>query len=202
MELMLDVVKDPALHRHASEGYKKVGQSIDLHGTEDQLICREAGTFWNEETTDKASSMRPKINVELAAVADEYASGGITWCERDVLRLIPPYPPRAQVDRILQNLGEDFYYDDVHCLTNGEDDTAVADGDEDAAEPSSDEDDGKDEASEQVLAADTCEDVDGAEIVHFVGSRGSSAPLSACEADAVHKAKSTMASLQATIENL
>jgi len=45
MELMLDVVKDPALHRNASEGYKKVGQSIDLHGTEDELICREAGTF-------------------------------------------------------------------------------------------------------------------------------------------------------------
>ena len=202
MELMLDVVKDPALHRNASEGYKKVGQSIDLHGTEDELICREAGTFWNEETTDKVSSMRPKINVELAAVADEYASGGITWCERDVLRLIPPYPPRAQVDRILQNLGEDFYYDDVHCLTNGEDDTAVADGDEEAAEPSSDEDDGNDEPSEHVLAADTCEDVDGAEIVHFVGSRVKSAPLSACEADAVHKAKATMAALQATIENL
>ena len=146
--------------------------------------------------------MRPKINVELAAVADEYASGGITWCERDVLRLISPYPPRAQVDRVLQNLGEDFYYDDVHCVTNGEDDTAVADGDEEAAEPSSDEDDGNDEPSEHVLAADTCEDVDGAEIVEFVGSRVKSAPLSACEADAVHKAKATMAALQATIENL
>ena len=81
MLLMLEVLSDPQLHKQASEGYKKVGQSIDLHGTEDALVCREAGTFWNEETTDKSTSMRPKIDTELAAVADVFESGGITWCQ-------------------------------------------------------------------------------------------------------------------------
>ena len=52
MLLMLEVLSDPQLHKQASEGYKKVGQSIDLHGKEDALVCREAGTFWNEETAD------------------------------------------------------------------------------------------------------------------------------------------------------
>ena len=31
MELMLGVLTDPALHMRASEGYKKVGQSIELY---------------------------------------------------------------------------------------------------------------------------------------------------------------------------
>ena len=37
MQLMLDVLSDPALHRGAAEGYKKVGESIDLYGKEDGL---------------------------------------------------------------------------------------------------------------------------------------------------------------------
>ena len=56
MLLMLEVLSDPALHKRASEGYKKVGQSIELYGTEDELVCREAGVFWREETTDKFPS--------------------------------------------------------------------------------------------------------------------------------------------------
>ena len=92
MELMLEVLSDPGLHARASEGYKKTGQSIDLHGKEDGLICREAATFWNDETTDGFVNMRPRVDVELAAVADEIRSGGLTWCQRDVLRLITPYP--------------------------------------------------------------------------------------------------------------
>ena len=99
MLLMLDVLSDLALHRGAAEGYKKVGESIDLYGKEDGLICREAGKFWNEEATDKYPSMRPKFDAELAAVADEFENGGITWCQRDVQRLITPYPARKEVDR-------------------------------------------------------------------------------------------------------
>ena len=76
MLLMLEVLSDPALHRRASEGYKKVDHSIDLDGKEDALVCREAGIFWNEETTDEFQSMRPKINADLAAVADEFQTGG------------------------------------------------------------------------------------------------------------------------------
>ena len=59
-DIMWLVLSDPALHVRASQGYKKVGQSVDLHGKEDSLICREAGIYWNEETTDKFANMREK----------------------------------------------------------------------------------------------------------------------------------------------
>ena len=174
-----------------------------------QQLLQERGAFWNEETTDKFPNMRPKIDAELAAVADEFASGRLTWCERDVQRLITPYPPRHKVDRVLENLGEDFYHDEVHCITDGhddtavaEDDTAVAESDQEAAEPSSDEDDGDEEPSEHVLAAGTGEGVEGAEIVDFEGSRMEVAPLSADEADALHIARATMAALEASIDTL
>ena len=79
MQLMLEGLSDPALHMRAAEGYKRVGQSIDLDGDQDDMVCREAGTFWREETTDHFLNMRAKINHELALVEDEFKTGGITW---------------------------------------------------------------------------------------------------------------------------
>ena len=202
MLMMLEVLSDPALHIRASEGFKKVGQSIDLHGREDEMVCREAGTFWNEETTDKYSSMRPKIDAELAAVADEFRSNGITWCQRDVMRLITPYPSRPKVDRILANLGEDFYHDHVHCATNGDDDAAVAEGAQEATDSSSDSDDEDDNPADHVPTAVAGEGAEGAQSAELEDSRMESAPLSAGQADAVHRVKATMAALEATLEGL
>ena len=68
-------MQDPALHQHASEGFKKVGQFIDLHGQEDAFVCREAGTYWNMETSDHYASMRQNIDAELTFVEEEIASG-------------------------------------------------------------------------------------------------------------------------------
>ena len=139
MGLLFEVLSDPGLHKQASEGYKRVGQSIDLHGKEDELVVREAGTFWNEVTTDNYPSMRPNIDAELAADADEFNEGGITWCQRDVKRLITPYPPRHAVDRVLEKLGEDFQHDDVHCLHDEDGEAAVAEGGQSATESSDDD---------------------------------------------------------------
>ena len=148
MVIMLEVLSDRDLHRRASEGYKKVGQSIDLHGKEDALVCREAGTLWNEQTTDGYPNMRAKIDAELAAVAEEFASGGLTWCERDVFRLISPYPANKKVDAVLENLGEDFFHDEIHRMDVGGP-SAVAAGETEALEDShvssSSEDDSNDE---------------------------------------------------------
>ena len=116
MELMLGVLSDPGLHARAAEGYKKTGQSIDLHGLEDALICREAAVFWNEPTRGGHGSVRHLIDSELAAVAEEASSGGLTWCQRDVGRLTTPYPSRKDVDRVLEALGDDFYHDEIHDI--------------------------------------------------------------------------------------
>ena len=116
--------------------------------------------------------------------------------------MITPYPPREAVDRKLEKLGEDFYHDDIHCLLDGDDDTAVAEADEEAAEASSDNDEWDDEPAEHVLAAVAGEGVEGAEIAELEGSRMESAPLSAGQADAVHNVKATMGALEATLEGL
>ena len=122
MCLLFEVLSDPEFDRKASEGYKKVGQSIDLHGKEDALVCREAGTFWNEETTDKYPSMRPKIDAELADVTEEFETGGFAWCQEDVKRLITPYPVRKRVDSVPNSLGEDYGHD---ALEDEHDDAAA-----------------------------------------------------------------------------
>ena len=195
MQLMLEVLSDPALHMRAAEGYKRVGQSIALDGDEDDMVCREAGTFWREETTDHFLNMRAKINHELALVEDEFKTGGITWCERDVMRLITPYPERKKVDAILNRLGEDFYHDDIHALANGDglnDDLAVAEGDQEEAIESSSSD-----ADDEPAVAD--ELPDGAASAEI---EKESAPISAEQADSVHKARATMAALEGMIQGL
>ena len=105
MELMLQILTSKTLHKKAAEGFKKVGQNVDLHGKEDSLICREAVTIWNVPTTDGYINMRARIDVELAAVAEEIDDGGLTWSLRSVKRLIVPYPARSGKDRILANPG-------------------------------------------------------------------------------------------------
>ena len=79
MNLMHSVLCDKEVHMKAAQGYKKVGQSIDLHGKEDNLVVREAGTFWNEKTTDGYQNMRQRLNAEMADVAEDFAAGHISW---------------------------------------------------------------------------------------------------------------------------
>ena len=62
MDLMWEVLSDAELHRKASQGYKQVGQSIDLLGKEDNQIVREAAKYWNEEATDGHLNMRHNIS--------------------------------------------------------------------------------------------------------------------------------------------
>jgi len=195
MDLLYTVMSNRALHKHASEGYKKTGQSIDLHGTEDGLVCREAGAFWNEPTTCGLPDMRAKLDPVLIAVAEEHEAGRLTWSQRDVQRLISPYPANKKADHVLAALGDDFYHDDIHALENGDDATAIADADQEASASSAEEDD------EPVAPVDAIELHGDAETA--VADEDMDIPmLSAEQADEVHKVRSTMATLEATIESL
>ena len=118
------------------------------------------------------------------------------------MRLITPYPAHPQVDRVLEILGDVFYHDDVHCLTNGDDDTAVAEGDIEATNSSSDEDDWDAEPAQHDPAQEHGPAIGVDESAELEGSDMETAPVSANEADAVHKVKATMASLEASIEGL
>jgi len=198
MVLMLEVWSDPELHKRAAEGYKSVGQSIDLHGLEDARVCREAGTFWREPTTDKYTSMRPKLNAELAMVKEEHDSKGLKWSRAGVKRLITPYPPHRKVDRILANLGEDYYQDEVQNLEVEDDDTAVAEGDEGPSSSSSDAGDNEDGDADAAVAGDD-ENPSGHELA---STSMEIVPLSAAQADALHQLQATIGALEATIESL
>ena len=201
MLLMWDVLKDPALHEQGAAGYKRVGQSIALYGEEDPLVCRAAGEYWNEQTTDGFTNMRGKINHELKIVEDEIIDKGLIWCEHDVRRLITPYPANRAVDRILENLGDDFYHDDIHALTNGDNETAVAGVDDVSAESSNDGDDGGGESADHVSSVVAGGDVASTGIVEFAGPRVNSAVCPA-DADRLHATKATIAALEGTLETL
>ena len=54
MDLMHEVLCDKELHAKAARVYKKVWQSIGLHGKDDNLIVREAAAFWNEQHCETA----------------------------------------------------------------------------------------------------------------------------------------------------
>jgi len=209
MELMFEVLSDPALHMAASAGYKKTGQTIDLHGKEDCLIVREAATFWNEVTTGGHATMRPHIDAELAAVADEIDSGGLQWCKRHVLRLITPYPARHEVDKVLKNLGEDYYHDELQTI---DDDTAVAENGHDTDSSSSDDSE-QDKPAEHVDAAvagdepaelpeELPELAVPAELALADSEIIETVDLSPEHADAVERVNATIVGLQATLDGL
>ena len=98
MELMHSVLCDKELHKKAARGYKKVGQSVDLHGKEDNLIVREAAIYWNEATSDGYKNMREKVNDEMAIVAEHFAENQIIWNKDYVRKLINKYPKRPAAD--------------------------------------------------------------------------------------------------------
>ena len=124
----------------------------------------------------------------------------ITWCQRDVKRLITPYRHRREVDSVLEKLGEDFQYDDVHVLHDGGSDAAVADGGDETSEAS---DDGEvNDAAEHALAAVAGEGAADAGSAEAEGSHVELETLSAEQADQTHRTEATITSLIATIEGL
>ena len=101
IDLMYDVLSDTTLHLRAAEGFKYTGATVALDGSEDALIVREAGKFWNE------LDMRTKVNQQLQIVEEEVLAQRLQWTRRDVYRLIAPYPKRGDVDAVIARVGED-----------------------------------------------------------------------------------------------
>ena len=106
---MHSVLSDKELHLKATRGYKKVGQSVALNGSEDNLIVREAAGYWNQATSDGYKNMREKVNEEMAIVKEHWTEGQITWNEQFVRKLINDYPKAKKVDAIIDRLGDVFF---------------------------------------------------------------------------------------------
>ena len=61
------------LHERAAQGFKNVGLSNALDGTEDDDICREARDYWDELRMGEAKEEA------IAAVREEVAAGRLDW---------------------------------------------------------------------------------------------------------------------------
>ena len=206
VDLMHSILCNKELHLQAARGYKKVGQSVALNGSEDNLIVREAGRYWNEVTSDGYKNMRERVNDEMAIVAEHFAAGQIEWNKKFVRKLINDYPTNKTVDAVLERVGEDFSYDDVHDMPDAavdeadklegdgcasEDEAAVAADNEDEGASNEDEGAGSDGEDEPAVAADGFATDE---------TKEASVTLSGPQADAVHQNQVEIASLQDAIE--
>ena len=195
------------------KGIQKVGQSIDLHGKEDNLTVREAATYWNGQTTDGYHTMRQNINAEIPEVAEHVAGTHIAWTKYYVRRLICKYPPRPKVDRVLNNLGDDFAHDAIHDLSDAEEDEAdkleavACDSEDETAVAADDEDEFAAASGDDDVAAGSEGDTAVAAVCD--GSATDAADDKTCEeiavlsvkqAGAVHQNKVQIAALQGAIE--
>ena len=91
----------PHLHAHAADGFKKVGVTNALDGSEDDLVCREARVYWDH------LSMK---DVRASAVADvdgEVDAGRLRWTYNDVYSAVCAHPERGHVDYQADDEGSD-----------------------------------------------------------------------------------------------
>ena len=94
LDIMIKVMSDKELHLRASKGYKYTGTNNAFDGTEDKLICREAGVFWRE------LGMRKKIDDALEKVEERFKKGDLPWNYKTVMGLMKPSPPRGKLDKL------------------------------------------------------------------------------------------------------
>ena len=79
------------LHEKAALGFKNVGLSNALDGTEDGMICREARVYWDELGMSEAKQEA------IATVREEVLAGRLQWSRRDVEQVVLPHPERGRV---------------------------------------------------------------------------------------------------------
>ena len=206
LDMMHSVICDKELHMKAARGYKKVGQSIDLHGKEDNLIVREAAMYWNDATSDGYKNVREKVNAEMEIVAEHFADKRIVWDKDHVRKLINAYPPRPRVDKVLEHIEDYNSHDAIHDLSDAEEDEAdklegdQCDSEGEAAvaadnEEASNEEEGAGSASEDepAVAADGLATAETSEAI---------VALSGPQAEAMHQNKVQIASLRAALETI
>ena len=140
IDLMIQVMSDPAIHLQAAKGYKYTGTTVALDGSEDSMICREAKDFWTE------LDMRTHINAAVAEVEAKHAAGLLPWEYKVVQSLITPYPRRGHMDVVKVGQEDEATLDPDANPWEDEDEDAPDDEEEDAQE---DEDaDGGDDVME------------------------------------------------------
>ena len=103
-------------HTHAAGGFWRTGLANALDGSQDALICREAGMMWSE------LGMPAKRANATADVEEEFRAGRLHWSFAHVYRLIADHPKRGRrYDDLPTDEGSSTGSDGEDC-DNGEND--------------------------------------------------------------------------------
>ena len=185
MDLMVRVMSQLRLHLGAAEGYLKTGMTVALDGTQDNLVVREAGVFWQE------LHMRTKINAAVADVYEEVLEGRLSWNVHDVKRLIKPYRKHKHIDAILEKMSDDTW------VPEGE---AVFEDDDAKSSSGSSDDEGEEIAAAD--AADVIAVADAADEAEAEGPPDAPSSSAAAEGPGSTAAEMLVATDPATAEKL
>ena len=82
----------PRLHADAAQGFKKVGVTNALDGADDDLVCREARSYWDR------LCMKEQRASAVADVDEEVQAGRLRWTYKDVYSVISDHPHRGHLD--------------------------------------------------------------------------------------------------------
>ena len=180
IDCMLDVWRDPRLHVQAAKGFKSCGITNKLDGTEDHLICREAGAFW------KSLAVAEQRTEAVQDVVLEVEERRLEWSYDDVYKVILPFPQKGQLDVL-----REFQDEEMPALEDGEEPWAGGRGDGlDSDESDVDHDD--------VGCGDGHDDVGRGDGVHL--QEDTVAALTGEQADVFIRARERMAVLAQAME--
>ena len=148
IDTMAQALNSQALHLNAAQGYKRTGLNVDLDGTEDCEICREAATFWAE------LRVREKVDAEVRHVREEARNENLSWTYQDVYRLVRPYPKRREYDDIIARIHDDEVPElEGDPIDAGSDDEEAQEGNDSDAETCTDDEIMPEEGSAHGAAA-------------------------------------------------
>ena len=196
IDMMHEVLSNMDLHLQAAKGYKHTGATIALDGTEDEMVCKEAGVFFHE------LGMRAKINREVENVKAEVAAGRLAWDKAHVKTLIKQYPARKKYDDVLRKIGELDKLEPGECgYLSEEEEAAVAAEDASESNMASEDEGGDIEEAAAAVAADEAAAVAPVEAIVAANAEASSG-MSAAEADLVQESTALIDTYRQAIEEL
>ena len=91
----------------ASQGYKYTGTTVALDGSEDHLICREAGGFFRDL---RIAEKRARA---LDDIDSEWDAGRLRWTYDDVYKIVLPFSRTWHLDTTTE------FQDDEEVLEPG-----------------------------------------------------------------------------------
>ena len=106
---MANIWSNPQLHLNAVKGFKRTGITNALDGSEDLLIVREAGHFWN------SLNMPAQRSAALHDVSVEIEAERIKWTFAEVYSLVSDFPRTGHLDQLAEFQDDEIVIEDGSC---------------------------------------------------------------------------------------